>query len=148
MTRPHAPALFASAFAFASTALQGATLSVAFALAAAVAAFDAALAALPGDARALSERGYARLLAGKLDAARADLREAEARSKDARLLAQIRFNHGLVAEKLGRADEAKVSVARSNALNPTKAAAAKLAGAACEAQVTLRTEATFIAGSC
>lgn len=114
----------------------------------AIAGFDAALAALPGDARALSERGYARLLAGKFDAARADLREAETRTRDPKLLAQIHFNYGLVAEKLGRAEEAKANFARSNAENPTKAAAAKLAGgAACEAVVSLGGSATFLASN-
>ncbi len=113
---------------------------------AAVAAFDAALVALPGDARALSERGYARLLAGKYEAARADLRAAEGSTKDAKLLGQIHYNHGLVAEKLGRAEEAKASFARSQTLNPSKAAAAKLGAApACGAVIALGGAQTFVA---
>ncbi|HRG99796.1 MAG TPA: tetratricopeptide repeat protein, partial [Polyangiaceae bacterium] len=134
--------------AYADGLKKGRTETLAKRYDAAVAGFDAALVALPGDARAISERGYARLLAGKYDAARADLREAESRTKDPKLLAQIHFNHGLVAEKLNRADEAKASFARSNSLNPTKAAAAKLTGgAACEAVVALGTEGTFVANS-
>ena len=134
--------------AYADGLKKGRTETLAKRYDAAVAGFDAALAALPGDARALAERGYARLLAGKYDAARADLREAESRTKDPKLLAQIHFNHGLVAEKLSRADEAKASFARSNALNPTKAAAAKLSpGGACEAVVAVGTEATFVANT-
>ncbi|MBK8214415.1 MAG: hypothetical protein IPK71_11775 [Myxococcales bacterium] len=101
----------------------------------AIAAFDAALKALPGDARALSERGYAKLLAGKLDDARKDLREAEASTKDPKLLGQIHYNHGLVAEKLGHAEEAKASVAKSNVLAPTKAAATKAGTSTCVADV-------------
>lgn len=92
---------------------------------AAIAAFDAALAALPGDPRALSERGYAKLLAGKTTAAREDFLAALGSTKDPKLLAQIHFNLGLVAEKLGHAEEAKVSFVRSNALAPSKAAAQK-----------------------
>jgi hypothetical protein len=101
----------------------------------AIAAFDGALKALPGDARALSERGYAKLLAGKLEEARKDLREAESATKDAKLLGQIHFNHGLVAEKLGHSEEAKASFVRSNALAPTKAAASKAGTQRCAAQI-------------
>lgn len=104
----------------------------------AIAAFDAALKALPGDARALSERGYAKLLAGKLEDARKDLREAEASTKDPKLLGQIHYNHGLVAEKLGHAEEAKASFAKSNVLAPTKAAASKAGTSTCVADVEMQ----------
>jgi hypothetical protein len=101
----------------------------------AIAAFDDALKALPGSARAISERGYAKLLAGKLEDARRDLRLAEASTKDSKLLAQIHYNHGLVAEKLGKPEEAKAAFARSNALRPTQAAASKVGLATCVAVV-------------
>lgn len=103
----------------------------------AIAAFDGALKALPGDARALSERGYAKLLAGKHEEARKDLREAESATKDPKLLAQIHYNHGLVAEKLGHTEEAKASFVRSNTLNPSKAAATKSGAQQCSAEVKL-----------
>ena len=75
--------------------------------AAAVAQFDAALAQLPDHPRALAGRGYARLLAGELDAAEADLRKALTHPGTAKVEAAIEFNLGLVAEKRGEADEAK-----------------------------------------
>ncbi len=112
----------------------------------AIAAFNAAIVALPGDARAISERGYAKLLDGKLDEARRDLRDAEARTKDPKLLAQIHYNHGLVAEKLGKAEEAKASFARSNTLRPSKAAAAKLgSGPSCGAVVEVGSSKSAVA---
>lgn len=97
--------------------------------AAAVAQFDAALAQLPDHPRALSGRGYARLLAGELDAAEADLRKALAQPGTAKVEAAIEFNLGLVAEQRGDADEAKRRFAIANKLRPSKAAADKLAGA-------------------
>lgn len=103
----------------------------------AIAAFSKALAAVPGDARALSERGYAKFLAGKLDAAEADFRQAEAATKDAKLLASIYFNHGLVAEKRNLPEVARAAFAKSDQLRATPAAAKKLAGAsACGAVIT------------
>ncbi len=127
----------AAARAYADALRTGRKETVAKRWDAAIAAFDAALRALPRDARALSERGHAKLLAGRLEPARQDLREAESLTKDPKLLAQIHYNHGLVAEKLGRPDEARGSFARSNALAPTKAAAAKLGGKSCEAVVEI-----------
>ena len=104
---------------------------------AAIAAFDSALKAIPGDARALSERGYAKLLANKLPAAHEDFVQAEASTKDAKLLGQIHYNHGLVAEKLGHAEEAKASFVRSNTLAPSKAAAAKAGANTCTATIEI-----------
>jgi Tfp pilus assembly protein PilF len=102
----------------------------------AVVAFSKALSAVPGDARALSERGYAKYLAGKLDAAEADFRQAETATKDAKLLASIYFNHGLVAEKRNLPEVARAAFAKSDQLRSTPAAAKKLAGAsACGAAI-------------
>jgi len=103
---------------------------------AAIAGFDAALKALPGDARALSERGYAKLLAGKTEDAAKDFHAALAATKEPKLLAQIHYNLGLCAEKLGQTEDAKVAFTRSNALVPSKAAAAKAGASACAAKVS------------
>lgn len=103
---------------------------------AAIASFDAALQQLPDHPRALSGRGYARLLAGKLDEAEADLRKALAAPGTKKLEGAIAFNLGLVAEKRGDAEVAKAQFALSDALNPSKAAKDKLAGEpACAAEV-------------
>ncbi|MBL8721458.1 MAG: tetratricopeptide repeat protein [Myxococcales bacterium] len=89
-------------------------------------AFDKALEAIPEDARAISERGYARVLAKDWKAAVADLDKAAARTKDKKLLGQIWFNYGLAAEGQGQKEKARAAFARSNELNPSKAAKAKL----------------------
>lgn len=90
--------------------------------------FDSALAARPNDPRALSERGYAKLLARDFKGATADLEKATRGTKDKKLLAQIWYNHGLIAEAENYPASARLFFARSNALNPTKPAADKLAG--------------------
>lgn len=92
----------------------------------AYAAFDRALVAMPDDARAISERGYAKLLAKDYVGAVADLDKAVARTKDRKLLGQIYYNYGLAAEAKGDAAAAKAAFARSNEYNPTPAAAKKL----------------------
>lgn len=101
-------------------------------------AFTDALKAIPGDAHALSERGYARLLAGKFAYAEDDLHAAENSTHDRKLLGAIYFNYGLVAEKQTLPEIARAAFARSNQVNPTAAAKAKLTGqgAACTAAVT------------
>lgn len=108
--------------------------------AAAIGGFDAALAAKPNDARALGERGYARLLQGTdLDAASRDLDAAASGTKDQKLLSTIWFNRGLLHEKRGDATNATASFAIANLMRPTKAAASRLAGKqACPLEV-LRT---------
>lgn len=97
--------------------------------AAAIASFDAALQQIADHPRALSGRGYAKLLAGDLEGAEADLRKALAAPGTKKLEGAIAFNLGLVAEKRGDAELAKTQFALSNALNPSKAAQDKLAGA-------------------
>lgn len=95
----------------------------------AIKAFDAALAAKKNDARALGERGYARLLDGKdLDAASSDLDDAAGRTKDAKILAQVWFNRGLVAEKRDEGDNALVAFYVANKLHSSAAARKKLEG--------------------
>jgi len=94
----------------------------------AYAAFDRALVAMPDDARAISERGYAKLLAKDYKGALADLDFAVARTKDRKLLGQIYYNYGLAAEAKGDAAAARAAFARSNDYNPTPAAKKKLDG--------------------
>ncbi len=123
--------------AYAAGLKEGRTATVAKKYDDAVAAFNKAIEALPGDARALSERGYAKYLAGKLDAAEVDFRQAEAATKDAKLLASIYFNHGLVAEKRSLPEAARAAFAKSEQLRSTPAASKKLAGAsACGAAIS------------
>lgn len=95
---------------------------------AAVASYTDALAALPEHPRALSGRGYARLLAGDLGAAEADLRRALAAPGTRKLESAIVFNLGLVAEKRGDMTLARTQFSRANALHPGKAIQDKLAG--------------------
>lgn len=63
--------------------------------------FTQALAALPGDSRALGERGYARLLAEKLPGAREDLLAAQRYAPTSALLQQILHNLMLLERKAG-----------------------------------------------
>ena len=105
----------------------------------ALAAFGRALDFLPDDARAYAERGYAQLLAKNYALARDDFDRAALRTDDSKLLAQVWFNYGLTAEQEGRPDDARSAFARSNELNPTNAAAAKLqGGSTCTARVSER----------
>lgn len=63
--------------------------------------FSRCLDALPKDPRALGERGYARLLAGKLAEARTDLGEAERSAPNTTLRLQILHNLAQLERKLG-----------------------------------------------
>lgn len=91
----------------------------------AIVAFDDALGAKPHDPRALAERGYARLLAGKTFEAESDLREASQLALDPKLRAQIHFNLGLATEKTDH-DNARAQFWASNHLSPSAAAKAKI----------------------
>ena len=100
-------------------------------------AFGEALAAIPDDARAHSERGYARLQQGDLKGANADFDKAFGASDDPKLTAQIWFNRGLAAERKGDEDNARAYYANSFQFNPTQAARRKLDGKTmCPAGVT------------
>ena len=76
---------------------------------AAIAAFDAALAAEPHDPRALAERGYARLEANEINAADFNLCSARDRTTDPALLGAIQHNLALIAEQ--RASQEAVGAA-------------------------------------
>ncbi len=95
---------------------------------AAIAGFGEALAQRPGDVRALSERGYARDLAGDYALALKDLRKALGAAHTKEMQAQIWFNIGLAEEGRKDEDAARIAFAKSNDLRPTKAAAEKLEG--------------------
>lgn len=104
----------------------------------AAAAFADALVAAPNDARALSEKGYAELLAGDLDQADTDFDAAREAGEEPKLAAQTWFNIGLIREKQGRAPAARSAFAISQKLVPSAAASAKLGGATvCEAEVAI-----------
>ena len=95
--------------------------------AAAIGAFDGALAAKKNDPRALAEKAYARLMSGKeLDLARSDLEMAAANAKDPRLLSQIWFNLGLVEDDLHESDNAQVDYWMADHVFPSPAARSKL----------------------
>jgi tetratricopeptide (TPR) repeat protein len=72
--------------------------------------------------RAISERGYAAMLANQLELAEADFDDARRLTTDSKLLAQIWFNIGLVREKHGEIDNALVAFSQSYQLSPSKAA--------------------------
>lgn len=100
-------------------------------------AFGRALAARPGDPRAHAERGYAALLAGKLDAADADLDRALKGGLDKELEASVHFNRGLVLEKRGDAERAAIAFATADQIQSTPARRAKANGRAyCSADAT------------
>jgi tetratricopeptide (TPR) repeat protein len=63
--------------------------------------FSKCLEVLPSDARALAERGYARLLASKLSEAEADLAAAARSAPSSAVLVQILHNQMLVARQRG-----------------------------------------------
>jgi hypothetical protein len=63
--------------------------------------FSACLQLVPGDPRALGERGYARLRANKLDDADADFKVAVEKAGSTALLAQLVHNRLLVARQRG-----------------------------------------------
>lgn len=102
----------------------------------AIASFDAALVQIPDHPRALSGRGYAKLLADDLSGAEADLRKALAAPGTKKLESAVAFNLGLVAEKRGDAELARAQFSLANTLHASKAAQEKLAGgAACPATI-------------
>jgi hypothetical protein len=92
------------------------------------AAFEEALAAKPGDARARAEQGYAYLLNGSLLGASEAFEMAAQGTKDRKLLSQIWFNRGLLDDKRDEPENAVVDYYIANRLSPSAAAKKKLAG--------------------
>lgn len=123
--------------AYSAALVEGRKATVAKRWGDATTAFDRALAIIPSDARALSERGYAQLLGGHPEAAKHDFQRARSACdpKDTKLAAQIEFNLGLACDALADTGvddqlrgEAVGHYRRSNDLAPSKAAAAKMGG--------------------
>ncbi len=81
-------------------------------------AFEAALAANPGDPRALAELGYAAYHADDLRKATATNAKALEAATDPQLKAQVLFNEGMVAEKQNNKELAKKSYEASLKLRP------------------------------
>jgi tetratricopeptide (TPR) repeat protein len=102
----------------------------------AVTAFDEALALLKDNPQALAERGYAKLKTKDYEAAEKDLMAAREKTPKPKLEGQIWFNLGLIAEGRRDFDGAKLAFAKSDALNPSKAAKKRLtSGPACTAKI-------------
>ncbi|WP_438038217.1 tetratricopeptide repeat protein [Sorangium sp. So ce128] len=95
---------------------------------AAIQAFTEAIAADPSDARALAERGFAHLTAGDSGAADSDFDAALAGAGDPELRSQIWFNLGLLRDRAGDAEAARVAYANAHLLKPSAATRGKLAG--------------------
>jgi hypothetical protein len=89
------------AAAYLSSLYRGRKATVAKDYAQAEEQFSNCLKLVPGDGRALAERGYARLLAEKLAEAEEDLAAANRTAPDLKLLLQIIHNRMLVARKKG-----------------------------------------------
>lgn len=94
----------------------------------AIAAFSDALREVPRDARAMSERGYAKYLSGDNAGAHDDFEAAVdmVPASDAKLAAMVYFNEGLVAEQAGVGSLAASYYRQSYELNPTDAAKSKM----------------------
>lgn len=122
---PIAAADLARAKEYVNGLAQGRKATIAKDYAAAVVFFGRALGAEPGDARALSERGYAYLLAGNFDAAAKDLEAATKRAANADLLRQILFNQATVAEKRGDAAAAAAFRTQRDVLSSAKRSKSK-----------------------
>jgi tetratricopeptide (TPR) repeat protein len=84
----------------------------------------------PNDAkaRAQGEYGFAKLREGKLDDAAESFADAIALDPNADIESQIEFNVGLLNDKRGDTERARAAYARADALHPSSAAKAKLAG--------------------
>lgn len=92
----------------------------------AVKAFDEAIAGAPTLARAWSGRGYAKLLAGDLDGAKADFDKALELEQAPKFQAAVWFNLGELALRKKDEAAAKAAFTRANALAPSDAAKKQL----------------------
>lgn len=94
----------------------------------AIAAFEAALVAIPGDERALSELSFAAMSAGDHAKARAAGRQAVLTTTDAKLKAAALYNLGRVEEQAAAPAKAAALYRESLALRPNKIVEQRLAG--------------------
>lgn len=137
--------------AYARGLAEGRKLTVEKDYAGAVAAFTCALGAIPGDGRALAERGYARLLAQDLDLAMDDFASSLAAiaADDKELRAQVEFNIGLVYEQRGFKNDASarklaaIHFLRSHELHATEAAREHIAESNCPVAAITPTITTY-----
>lgn len=95
--------------------------------AAAMASFEAALVAVPGDARALSELGWVAFLAGELEHAERATEASIAAAVDPKLRAASLYNRGRIAEAGGDNPRAIEAYQSSLALRPNDTVQARLA---------------------
>ncbi|MCA9515716.1 MAG: tetratricopeptide repeat protein, partial [Myxococcales bacterium] len=86
--------------------------------ASAIEEFSRGLERAPNDAKLIAERGYAYLLADRLDEADADMRRALPLEPSPDAQAAIWYNRGQVAEKRGQRDAALDAYEKSLALRP------------------------------
>lgn len=93
---------------------------------AAIAAFDAAIAADAKASRAYSGRGYAKLLSKDLEGAKTDFEKALELASDPRFQGAVWFNLGLVAEAQKDAAGAKAAFQKVLTFGPSQAAQKKL----------------------
>jgi hypothetical protein len=96
--------------------------------AAAITTLDAAIELDPALARAWSERGYAKLLAGDLPGARIDLEAALPLDQGAAYRAAVHYNLGQVAERSGDEKAAEAAYTTSLALRDNETVRKALAG--------------------
>lgn len=94
----------------------------------AISHFDTALSTGKRDARALSERGYAKWLLKKVPQALEDFWSAAGESAQKEIRAQIWYNLGLVFEHRGDTEMSRAAFAVSLALAPSAPARTKLGG--------------------
>lgn len=93
---------------------------------AAIAEFESALRAIPGDARALSELGWAAYQAGDMERAQAANKQAVARTDDVKLKAASLYNLGRIAEDQNQPEQAMAWYRQSQELRPRDAVKARI----------------------
>ncbi|MCY1061587.1 tetratricopeptide repeat protein [Nannocystis sp. SCPEA4] len=94
----------------------------------AIAAFDAAIEIDAELVSAYAGRGYAHLLAGDRERARADFKTALRKSDEPKLQAAVWFNMGTLAVQENDTKAARAAFEKSQAMRPSKQAEAALAG--------------------
>jgi len=99
---------------------EGRTLTRAGDYPGAIAVYDEVITLAPEFAKAWGERGYAKLLAGDLEAAEKDCKKALEIDASSRFSAAVHYNLGQIAEQQGKPKKAKKAYAASLKLRPNK----------------------------
>ena len=99
---------------------EGRTLTRAGDYPGAIALYDEVIALAPEFAKAWGERGYAKLLAGELEAAEKDCKKALEIEGKTHFAAAVHYNLGQIAERQGKPKKAKKAYAASLKLRPNK----------------------------